>query len=372
MAVGDALYEVENEKSAIPVEAMGAGVLARIVAPASTEVRVGAPVAVMADVGETPTPGEIGRLLAAETGAGEAALAPAPGPAGPAPAPAPEKKKKGAVKERIRAMPKARALAKSMGVDLAAVQGTGRAGIITPDDVEAAAAASAPSGPRVRERRPLRGYPRAMAAAMARNWTEIPHFSQTLLVPAGPLLARRRAHRGEGMEVSLNDLMVEAVVGACLEVPEVNASLAGKAVVIYDEVNVAVGVDTEHGLAAPVVQGAERLGLGELAAEIRRLADAARRRRLTFEDIGGATITTSNLGPGGVDFGTPIISRNTAATIYFGTVADRPVVVGGRVVAAPTCHVSGAFDHRVVDGATGARFLRALGAILESDRPARP
>lgn len=371
VAVGDALYEVENEKSAISVEAMGAGVLARIVAPAAAEVRVGAPVAVMAEVGETPTPEEIHRLLSAETGAGEPAPAPAPAPADPGSPPAPEKKKP-AGKERIRAMPKARALAKSMGVDLAAVQGTGRAGIITPDDVEAAAAAAAPSGPRVRERRPLRGYPRAMAAAMARNWTEIPHFSQTLLVQAGSLLARRRAHRAEGMEVSLNDLMVAAVVGACLEVPEVNASLAGKAVVLYEEVNVAVGVDTEHGLAAPVVQGAERLDLGGLAAEIRRLADAARRRRLTFEDIGGATITTSNLGPGGVDFGTPIISRNTAATIYFGTVADRPVVVDGRVVAAPTCHVSGAFDHRVVDGATGARFLRALGAILESDRPDRP
>ena len=363
VAVGDALYEVENEKSAIVVEAMGPGVLARIVAPVSSEVRVGEVVAVMAEVGTVPSDEEIARLLARQPGGA------APSAPDATPAPAPEKPTK-PVKERIRAMPKARALAKSMGVDLSAVKGTGRAGIITPDDVEAAAAAQGPAGPRVRERRRLRGYPRAMAAAMARNWTEIPHFSQTLLVSAGPLMARRREYQAQGMQVSLNDLMVAAVAGACLQVPEVNAALAGKAVVMYDEVNVAVGVDTPHGLAAPVVQGADRLGLEELSAEIRRLADAARRRKLTFEDIGGATITTSNLGPAGVDFGTPIISLQTAATIYFGTIADRPMVVDGRVVAAPTCHVSGAFDHRVVDGATGARFLRALAAILESDGPA--
>lgn len=369
VAVGDALYEVENEKSAIVVEAMGPGILAKIVAPVSTEVRVGEAVAVMAEVGKMPAPGEIARLLAGESGA--AAPPPSPAPTGPAAAPKSQKSQRDG-KQRIRAMPKARALAKSMGVDLAGVKGTGRAGIITPDDVEAAAAAAAPAGPRVRQRRPLRGYPRAMAAAMARNWTEIPHFSQTLLVSAAPLIARRRALGADGVPVSLNDLMVSAVAQACTEVPEANAALAGKAVIIYDEVNVAVGVDTRHGLAAPVVNGADRMGLEELSVEIRRLADAARRRKLTFDDIGGATITTSNLGPGGVDFGTPIISRNTAATIYFGTVADRPMVVDGQVVAGPTCHVSGAFDHRVVDGATGARFLRALAAILESDGSAHP
>ena len=360
VAVGDALYEVENEKSAIVVEAMATGLLAKIVAPVSTEVRVGAAVAVMAEVGSTPTPEQIAELLSGEAVAG------APAAPGPAPAPRPERKDPGP-KERIRAMPKARALAKSLGVDLAGVQGTGRAGIITPNDVEAAAAEAGPSGPRVRERRPLRGYPRAMAAAMARNWTEIPHFSQTVSVWAGPLLIRLGACRSEGLEVSLNDLMVAAVAEACREVPEVNAALDGKSVIVYDVVNVAVGVDTPHGLAAPVVQGADRMGLGELSAEIRRLADAARRRKLTFSDIGDATITTSNLGPRGVDFGTPIISLNTAATIYFGTIAERPMVVDGRVVAGPTFYVSGAFDHRVVDGATGARFLRALGAVLESE-----
>ena len=360
VAVGEALYEVENEKSAIVVEAMGAGLLARIVAPVSTEVRVGAAVAVMAEVGTVPTPEQIAELLSGEAVAG------APAAPGPAPAPRPDRKDPGP-KERIRAMPKARALAKSLGVDLADVQGTGRAGIITPDDVEAAAAEAGPSGPGVRERRPLRGYPRAMAAAMARNWTEIPHFSQTVSVWAGPLLLRLAACRSEGLEVSLNDLMVAAVAEACREVPEVNAALDGKSVIVYDEVNVAVGVDTPHGLAAPVVHGADRMGLGELAGEIRRLAEAARGRKLTFSDIGGATITTSNLGPRGVDFGTPIISLNTAATIYFGTIAERPMVVDGRVVAGPTFYVSGAFDHRVVDGATGARYLRALGAVLESE-----
>ncbi len=362
VAVGDPLYEVENEKSAIVVEAMGPGLLVKIVAPAAAEVRVGEAVAVMAEADSSPTPGEITRLLAGET----SPRAPATAPAVPASAPQPEKRQK-EQKDRIRAMPKARALAKSMGVDLRSVRGTGRAGIITPDDVEAAAAAAAPSGPRVKERRPLRGYPRAMAAAMARNWTEIPHFSQTLLVSALPMMARVKARRAAGERVSLNDVMVSAVAKACEKTPEVNAFLSGKQVVLYGEVNVAVGVDTEHGLAAPVVHGADRLGLGELSAEIRRLASAARRRKLTFEDIRGATITTSNLGRRGVDFGTPIISVGTSATIYFGTVADRPVAVDGQVVARPTCYVSGAFDHRVVDGATGARFLRALGDILESE-----
>ena len=365
VSVGDALYEVENEKSAIVVEAMGAGLLARIVAPVSTEVRVGAAVAVMAEVGGMPTPEQISELLSGEVGA-DAPAAPGPAP-GPAPATRPERKDPGP-KERIRAMPKARALAKSLGVDLAGVQGTGRAGIITPDDVEAAAAEAGPPGPRVRERRPLRGYPRAMAAAMARNWTEIPHFSQTIQVNASPLRALRIAHRVAGRQISLNDLMVAAVAQACRVVPEVNAALSGKAVVIYDEVNVAVGVATDHGLAAPVIRGADQLGIDDLSQEIRRLAEAARRRKLTFEDVGGATITTSNLGPGGVDFGTPIISLNTAATVYFGTVERRPWVEDDRVTVRPTCYVSGAFDHRVVDGDTGARFLRALASIMDPTR----
>ena len=361
VAVGDALYEVENEKSAIVVEAMGAGLLARIVAPVSTEVRVGAAVAVMAEVGGMPTPEQISELLSGEVGAD------APAAPGVAPVPRPERKDPGP-KERIRAMPKARALAKSLGVDLAGVQGTGRAGIITPDDVEAAAAEAGPPGPRVRERRPLRGYPRAMAAAMARNWTEIPHFSQTIQVNASPLRALRIAHRVAGRQISLNDLMVAAVAQACRVVPEVNAALSGKAVVIYDEVNVAVGVATDHGLAAPVIRGADQLGIDDLSQEIRRLAEAARRRKLTFEDVGGATITTSNLGPGGVDFGTPIISLNTAATVYFGTVERRPWVEDDRVTVRPTCYVSGAFDHRVVDGDTGTRFLRALASIMDPTR----
>lgn len=364
VAVGDALYEVENEKSAIVVEAMAPGLLAKIVAPVSAEVQVGAAVAVMAEVGSMPTEAEITELLSGES----VADAPSGGPPpGPAPAPGPERKEP-AAKERIRAMPKARALARSLGVDLAAVQGTGRAGIITPDDVEAAAAAAGPSGPEIRERRPLRGYPRAMAAAMARNWAEIPHFSQTIQVNASPLRALRVAHRGAGRQVSLNDLMVAAVAQACRLVPEVNAALSGKSVVIYDEVNVAVGVATDHGLAAPVVRGADHLNIYELSDEIRRLAEAARERKLTFEDIGDATITTSNLGPGGVDFGTPIISLNTAATIYFGTVERRPWVDDDRVVIRPTCYVSGAFDHRVVDGDTGARFLRVLASIMDPTR----
>ncbi len=363
VGVGDALYEVENEKSAIVVEAMTPGVLVKIVTPPQTEVRVGEAVAVLAAVGKILSSTEIAETLARESGAGSPSGGIVPPPLAPSPA---SEKREDAGQKRIRAMPKARALAKSLGVDLALVEGTGREGIITPDDVEAAAATS-PSGAKVRERRSLRGYPRAMAAAMARNWAEIPHFSQTLLVSAAPLIARRKAYQAEGKQVSLNDLMVSAVVEACFRVPEVNAALSGKSVVIYDEVNVAVGVDTEHGLAAPVVQGAEGMGLEELAGEIRRLAEAARRRKLTFADIGGATITTSNLGPGGVDFGTPIISLDTAATIYFGTVADRPLVVDGQVVAGPTCYVSGSFDHRVVDGAAGARFLRALAAILESE-----
>ena len=248
VAVGDALYEVENEKSVIAVEAMAPGLLAKIIAPASAEVRVGEAVAVMAEVGSMPTPSKIAELLAGESVAGAlSAGSPAPGLA---PGPKPERRE-AAAKQRTRAMPKAWALAKSLGLDLASVQGTGRAGIITPDDVEAAAAATGPAGPKIGERRPLRGYPRAMAAAMARNWTEIPHFSQTLLVSAAPLMALLKSHRAEGRRISLNDLMVAAVAKACREVPEVNAALSGKSVVIYDEVNVAVGVDTEHGLAAP-------------------------------------------------------------------------------------------------------------------------
>ena len=327
VAVGDALYEVENEKSVIAVEAMAPGLLAKIIAPASTEVPVGGAVAVMAEVGSMPTPSEIAELLAGESvgrcaggrvtrarpGAGAETGEKTSTRKSSAPAPCP----------RLGRWPRA------SGWTWLRCRGPVGWGSSPPMMWKGPPPRRALVDPRSGSGVPCGDTPGRWRRPWLATGRRYPTFHRPCWCRRPPSWLCCRSHRAEGRRVSVNDLMVAAVAKACREVPEVNAALSGKSVVIYDEVNVAVGVDTDHGLAAPVVHGAEQMDLEALSAEIRRLADAARRRKLTFDDIGGATITTSNLGPGGVDFGTPIISLDTAATILFGHGGRAPDGGGG-------------------------------------------
>ncbi len=356
--IGEPLYELEYEKATVEVEAKLPGMLARVVAAEGENLPIGALLALVADPGESLSAAEVEAALAAERSA-QATTASEPPPAAPAAAPP-------APPGRIRVMPRARALAQQLGVDLAAVQGTGAEGVITVEDVQRAAAA----GPRVRERRPLRGIPQAMAETMTRSWQQIPQFVQMVLVDASALAARRRAQGPAvkeqfGVDLSYTDLILQAVAQAACEVPEVNASFAGDSLVLYEDVNLAVAVATDAGLVVPVIHRAQALSLGNLAQQLREVGARARAGTLRREDVEGGTITVSNLGPGGPETGTPLIMPPQAAIVFVGAIVERAVVVDGAVVARPTFYLSNAFDHRVLDGATAAHFTGALKRLLE-------
>ncbi len=359
--VGEPLYELEYEKATVEVEAKLPGALAKVVAEEGENLPIGALLAVVADPGETLSAAQIEAAIAGERHA--EAVAPAPTPTTAATPPPPP--------GRLRVMPRARALAQQLGVDLTSLSGTGAEGAITVEDVQRAAAAKA-SGPRVRERRPLRGIPQAMAETMTRSWQQVPQFVQIVLVDATALAARRRAEGPAikeqfGIDLSYTDLILQAVVQAAREVPEVNASFAGDALVLYEDVNLAVAVATDAGLVVPVIQRAQTLSLGQLAQQLRELSARARAGDLRPADVAGGTITVSNLGPGGPETGTPLIMPPQAAIVFVGAIVERAVVVDGAVVARPTFYLSNAFDHRVLDGATAARFTATLRRLLEQD-----
>lgn len=261
-------------------------------------------------------------------------------------------------------MPSLRALARKLGIDLAGVTASGADGTITVADVEAAAASAGPVA-KVRERRPLRGIARTMADNVARSWREVPQFVQQITVDATDLLRRREAAASTGNRVSLTDLLVAAVAGAAIEVPEANATFAGEEIILYADVNVSVAVATDRGLVVPVVREAQALRPAEIGARIRELAAQAKAGTLTGDDLSGGTITVSNLGMAGVETGFPLVNAPQAVIVFAGAVVERPAVVDGQIVVQPQLGLGIGYDHRVLDGATAARFTAALRTAIE-------
>lgn len=385
--VGDVLYELETEKMNTDVEAKLPGTLARLVTETGVEVPIGTTLAVVADPGEIPTDQDIADALARDQGgmpadapgpgsdaglpgrqlAGRSAqAAQGPGPAGatgPSTVPAPG---------RVRAMPKARALAAGRGLDLALITGTGPDGTITVADVEnatvpvAAAGEAEPADAAVRERRPVRGIAKAMAENVTRSWREVPQFVQQTWADASALQRRRSQAAEQGTPVSLTALLIAAVAQAVEAVPEANASFRGEEIVLYSEVNVSVAVATSQGLTVPVLRGVQKLDLAGIAAGLRDLADRAVAGRLGPGDFSGGTITVSNLGMSGVETGFPLVNAPEAVIVFAGAVVERPAASGGQVVIRPELGLAIGYDHRVLDGATAARFTSALRGALEA------
>ncbi|MGH9053861.1 MAG: dihydrolipoamide acetyltransferase family protein, partial [Acidimicrobiia bacterium] len=265
----------------------------------------------------------------------------------------------------VQALPVVRKLAAEMGVDLGTVQGTGPGGRITRGDVEAA------SSGRAEERVPLSRLRRTIAEHMTRSWREIPHVTTFGEAEASRLLDARRklAARREG-PLPLEAFLIRSVLPALRDFPEFNASLEGENVVLRRRFGIGVAVDTTEGLIVPVVKDADQRSLEELTAEVVRLAEAARARKLAPEDMAGLTFTVSNIGAVGGGYGTPIIPYGTTAILSVGRAEDRAVVRDGRVAVAPIFPLSLSFDHRVIDGAKGRRFLAmVIEQLEEGDSP---
>jgi pyruvate dehydrogenase E2 component (dihydrolipoamide acetyltransferase) len=313
---------------------------------------------------------------------------------------------------RPKAAPAVRKLALDRGVDLATVTGSGPGGRILAADVEAAstrrptgvpdggmgavrnagsvAAGAAAGGLGWMEpgRHPMRGIRRVTAEAMARSWSEIPHLTTLDEVDATGLLAARKRLAGAGIDTTVGALLVAAVARGLRRYPLLNASLeparppsadatppdtavrgasggdGGATIVVHPDCNIGLAVATAEGLVVPVIRQADRRGLGDLGAEVRRLTAAARSRKLAVADLRGGTFTISNYGALGGRYATPLIRPPEVGILGFGAIRPRPFVVDGEVKARPTLPWSLSADHRLIDGDLATAFAEYVTGLL--------
>jgi len=385
VAVGDALAEIETEKAIVEINAEQAGVLGRIVIQAgAASVPVNTVIGVLLAQGEDAS--AIDRALAEAGAAAQPAAAPTPepapaavtAPASTAPATPPQISNPPSAAPvpggRLFASPLARRLAAQWHVDLLGVTGTGPHGRIVRRDVEAArdrapASAAAPLAGRAASRRvPHTGMRRAIARRLTESKQNVPHFYLTVDCRMDALLAlRAQANQGGTVKLSVNDFIVRAAALALREVPEVNASWQEDAVEYHAGADISVAVATDGGLVTPIVRDADVKPLSAIAGEIVELAGRAKINRLKPEEFTGGSLTVSNLGMYGISQFAAIINPPQAAILAVGAAEKRPVVDSeGQLVAATVMAVTLSADHRVVDGAVGARWLAAFRALIEN------
>jgi pyruvate dehydrogenase E2 component (dihydrolipoamide acetyltransferase) len=393
---GDVIAEIETDKATMEVEAVDEGTIEAILVPEGSEgVKVNTPIARLSGEGDTAAPAPAAAPAAApKAEAAPKAPAAAPAPAAPQPTPQPAVAK-AAGGNRIFASPLARRIAEQKGLDLATLQGSGPHGRIVKADVEAAqpgqarAPAAAPAGqpaPAAAPRQvltleqmgiapgsydliPLDGMRKTVARRMTESFRDVPHFPLTIDLEIDGLLAARAKINGllekEGVKVSVNDLVIKAAAIALKRVPEANASYTPEGIAMHHHADVAMAVAVPGGLITPIIRQAELKGLSTIATEAKDLAERARTKKLKPEEFQGGTFSVSNLGMFGIKSFASIINEPQGAILSVGAGEKRPVVRGDQLAVATVMSVTLTCDHRVVDGATGARWLAAFKALIE-------
>src|SRR6266850_2642824 len=395
---GDILAEVETDKADVEMEAFGAGVLRKVLAPAGETVPIGALIGVIADPAD-----DISALLAsapAGAGAGGGSVAPAgaasaatptPRPAGPTPSAPPASVVRpaaivsapaavpvagvgqGAQGGRVKASPLAKKIAAQTGVDLRLIQGSGPGGRIIRRDVEAAGSSAAPAAMPAAvagaefEDVPLTQIRAAIARRMPLSKAPVPHFyvsSEVAMDRAWELREQLNALEGQP-KISVNDFVIRACALALLKHPGVNASLQGDAIRVFHRAHIGIAVALEDGLITPVLRDCHAKPLAQIAVEARDLAERARNRKLHAPELSGATFSISNLGMFDVAEFSAIINPPEGAILAVGSVRRVPVVDNGTLATGRRMKVTISCDHRVMDGAMGARFLQDVKRLLE-------
>jgi pyruvate dehydrogenase E2 component (dihydrolipoamide acetyltransferase) len=412
---GDIIAEIETDKADIELEAFGSGVLRKLLATPGTAVPVGGLIAVIAEPNEdisavvggaAPPPAAKAAPAAAPAPtvaaapASVSASAPAPGPAPVAVAPAVRPSPDGGTGSeptvlppgRLRVSPLARKLAQRASIDLARVTGTGPGGRIIQRDIEAFVAARpvgvagrpaapAPSAPAVHamapavartgpdtEDVPLSQIRAAIARQMTQSKAPVPHFyitTEIAMERAAALREELQALPG-APKVTFTDVVVRACAVTLLKHPGVNASFTGDAIRRHRAAHIGIAVAVEDGLITPVLRDCDRKPLFQIAAESRDLVERTRARKLRQQEISGATFSVSNLGMFPVDEFSAIINPPEGAILAVGAIVDKPVVVDRQLGVGKRMRVTLSADHRVMDGAMGARFLADLKAALEA------
>jgi pyruvate dehydrogenase E2 component (dihydrolipoamide acetyltransferase) len=357
---GEPLFEVDTDKVTQEVESDYAGVLLKIVL-ASGEAPVGQTIAYIGELGEDVTHAEPADADSASKAATPVA-APAPEPSASVPTEA--RSSNG----RIKASPLARRIARERGIDLAAVSGTGPDGRIVAVDVErgtaAAPTAGAPSADV--ESVPLTSTRKTIARRLTAAW-QAPVFQLTVsadMARANDLVARARELNPD-VRITVTDLLAKLCAQALMRHRDVNVQFADDALLKFPTANVGIAVAAPAGLVVPVVRGVERLSLAELAAARGEVVGRAREGKLTSQDLEDGTFTISNLGMYGIEQFVAVLNPPQAAILAVGATIDTPVVRGGTVEVRPMLTMTLTVDHRAVDGAEGADFLRTVKQFVE-------
>jgi len=382
---GDTLAEVETDKAVMDLVARADGVLRQVAAAEGQTVAVGSVVAVIAAPGETvgavsasapkptaaPAPGSGERGAVVNPGSGEGAV---PSAAVPADA------------TRVKASPLARRIAKDAGVDLKLVTGTGPGGRVTKRDLEARAVAAEPAlqrevplpaprspvvtqGGEAYQDVPLTQIRKTIAKRLATSLGPIPHFFLTTEVDMERASEARDAlnkQLGDQGKVSFNDIIIKATAHALTKHRACNAWFQEDHIRYWNEVHIGMAVAVEDGLITPVIRNADLKSLAGIGGEAKELAERARNRRLQPNEYTGATFSISNLGMFDIDQFTAVINPPEAGIIAVGSIVQKPVVVEGQLTARRRLRITMSCDHRVIDGATGAAFLRTLKQMLEN------
>jgi len=404
VAMGEPLAEIDTDKATMEMQALANGVLRKILVNEGQAAPLGELIAIIGEADE-----DIAALLSEAPATAPAQKEEAPKAAEPAPAPAEQPAPQAqaaaagaavngrqtapaaaaASSGRLIVSPLAARMAAESGLDLRLVQGSGPGGRIIKKDIEAAlsepkAEPSAQRYPRAVEPARFQAAPVAAASAyrdepatqirqtiakrLVTSLGPVPHFFLTTDIEMDRAAEMRRGINAldPDLKISINDIVIKVAAAALIQHPEVNASFQEKFVRYYEHADIGVAVAIEDGLITPVVRAADQKSLSQIAAEVRELAERARAKRLKPEEYTGATFSISNLGMFGIDEFTAVINPPEGAILAVGAMTAKPVVRDNEIVVRQIMRVTMSCDHRVIDGATGAKFLQTFKKILEN------
>ncbi len=377
VASGDVLCEVETDKATMDYESSSEGTLLKILLPEGGQAKVGDPIAIVGKPGEDiaaiiaegPAKAPVSKAAPQKPAAVAASTVSAPAAAHAAPG------------GRVKSSPLARRIAQEKGVDLRAVRGSGPEGRIVKRDVDGLAAgapgaarAGAPlvSAPLLKpgpgdEVVPVSRMRQVIARRLSESMYTAPHYYLTVAVGMDELLAARvRLNAGREKKISLNAFLMAICAHSLARHPRVNSSWNGETLLQHSSADIGLAVALPDGLITPVVRDCGRKGIAAIDAELSDLVERARAGKLAPAEYAGATFTISNLGAAGIDEFTAIINPPGSAILAVGAVRKEPVVENDTVVIRQRMRVTLSCDHRIIDGAVGAAFLRELADMLEN------
>lgn len=373
VSMGEPLAEIDTDKATMEMQALANGVLRKILIQEGESAPLGQLIAV---IGE---PNEDIESVLSEAPAKKETPAPKPPESQPAPEPQPEpapaangRSSVSTDSGRIIVSPLAARMAADQGLDLRSIQGSGPNGRIIKKDIEAAltkpkapVAVGAASGYRDEPATQIR---QTIAKRLVTSIGPVPHFFLTVDIEMDRAAQMRESIKAldPDLKISINDIIIKVAAAALIQHPQVNASFQDKFIRYYEHADIGVAVAIEDGLITPVVRAADQKSLSQIATEVRELAERARSKKLKPEEYTGATFSISNLGMFGIDEFTAVINPPEGGILAVGAMTPKPVVRDNEIVVRQMMRVTMSCDHRVIDGATGAKFLQTFKKILEN------